>query len=154
MVVIACAWFALSTPEAIDAGGAAMAASGSKPADPPPPFVEIDLSGFERVQLWAAPPPASIEPVKPGPQTTSAPPLKVDLVAIITEDNSDGEAPVHLVAIYIHADERVEIVRAGEKISSFVIVEVTETSVTLMRGDVTRVLMLDHAVGVGAEGGS
>lgn len=93
----------------------------------------LDASAFE-VQLWNAPP----KPVgATAPRPTPAPPLNLDLIAIISESNECK------AALYERASDRLHVVAPGARIGRLEVLRVDASGVELRDGD--RVLRLSLA---------
>ena len=99
-----------------------------------PTIAALDLAAF-RTPIWIAEPPPPA-PVAAAPPPPPPPPLKLQLLAIIREDNT------HKAAVYDPDTDRLLVVSAGEKLGLRTVEQVDATSLTLRDDTGQRVLAL------------
>lgn len=102
------------------------------------PASALDLAAF-RIPIWVAeaPPPAP----PPTPVVPPLPPLKLQLLAIIGEKQTDGMTR-YSAAVYDPDSDRVLVVAAGEKVGPRTVEHVNQDTLTLRDDAGQRVLAL------------
>lgn len=118
-------------------------AQSQQPSTAGPESLELSLGGFERVQLWKSPTPvAESAPVRQ--LEPSQPQLDLNLVAIITDELVVDGNEAYLAAVFIHAENRLAVVGAGDVILTHTVVSITSSQVVLAHGANEQILELDH----------
>ncbi len=141
-VLLACAGFAIWPVEIASVAPPVVAQPETTKAQ----VATLDLAAF-RVPLWVA------DPAPPAPAVANAPappppPLKIQLLAIIHEDDA------YKAAVYDPDSDRILVVAAGGKVGTRKVEKIDEATLTLRDDTGKRVLALKAggARAVGGEG--
>jgi len=119
------------------------------PSDAPPrqhkDSLPFDLEAFASARIWIDPP--SVAEVEQEPTASEPPPpvVRLELLAIVTDIDAVSGESVRLAAIYEPAEDRVLLVRPGERIGRHKIADVGETRVVVVTGSRRTILELSAA---------